>query len=71
MRSRTPRSNNQSTDLKDSNANVLVTVATAKFAAQAIKKVGEIGRKPADHFEMVRLPGAFWEWAWRRATGRT
>ena len=33
-------------DLKGSGANVLVTVATPKFAAQSIKKVAELGWKP-------------------------
>jgi branched-chain amino acid transport system substrate-binding protein len=32
--------------LKSANADVLVTFATPKFAAQAIKKVGELGWKP-------------------------
>src|SRR5262245_35094941 len=44
-----PTVDNQIIQLKASGANVLVNVATAKFAAQAIKRVGELGWKPAHY----------------------
>ncbi|MBS0517746.1 MAG: ABC transporter substrate-binding protein, partial [Proteobacteria bacterium] len=41
--------------LKDSGANVFFNIATPKFAAQAIRKAGEIGWKPAQYLNNVSV----------------
>ena len=45
-----PTVDSQIVSLQSSGADALVTVATPKFAAQAIKKVAEIGWHPAPHY---------------------
>ena len=52
-RSQNPTVDSQTTQLKGSDANVLVNIATAKFAAQAIRKVGELGWRPAHYLSYV------------------
>lgn len=48
-----PTVDSQIIQLKGSGANVLVNIATAKFAAQAIRKAAEIGWKPAHYLSYV------------------
>jgi branched-chain amino acid transport system substrate-binding protein len=48
-----PTVDNQIIQLKNSGANVFFNIATPKFAAQAIKKVGELGWKPAQYVNNV------------------
>ncbi len=45
-----PTVDSQIVTLQTSGADALLTVATPKFAAQAIKKVAEIGWRPAQHY---------------------
>ena len=45
-----PTVDSQILTLKGSGADAMLTAATPKFAAQAIKKVAEIGWKPAQHY---------------------
>ena len=45
-----PTVDSQVVTLQGSGADALLTVATPKFAAQAIKKVAEIGWRPAQHY---------------------
>jgi branched-chain amino acid transport system substrate-binding protein len=45
-----PTVDSQIVSLQASGANALLTVATPKFAAQAIRKVAEIGWKPDQHY---------------------
>ena len=45
-----PTVDSQIVTLQNSGADALLTVATPKFAAQAIKKVAEIGWRPAQHY---------------------
>ncbi len=48
-----PTVDSQVIQLKDSGANVFFNIATPKFAAQAIRKAGEIGWKPAQYLNNV------------------
>jgi branched-chain amino acid transport system substrate-binding protein len=48
-----PVVDSQIIQLKGSGANVFVNIATAKFAAQAIKKAGEIGWRPVHYVSYV------------------
>jgi branched-chain amino acid transport system substrate-binding protein len=48
-----PTVDNQIIQLKNSGANVFFNIATPKFAAQAIKKDGELGWKPAQYVNNV------------------
>ncbi|SKA21967.1 amino acid/amide ABC transporter substrate-binding protein, HAAT family (TC 3.A.1.4.-) [Enhydrobacter aerosaccus] len=48
-----PTVDSQIIQLKDSGANVFFNIATPKFAAQAIRKAGEIGWKPAQYLNNV------------------
>jgi len=50
-----PTVDSQIIQLKDSGANVFFNVATPKFAAQAIRKVGELGWKPAQYLTNVSI----------------
>jgi branched-chain amino acid transport system substrate-binding protein len=50
-----PTVDSQIVALQASGANVLVTAATPKFAAQAIRKVGDIGWKPAQFLTNVSV----------------
>ena len=53
MRSPIPPSIQQILQLRNSGANVFFNVTTPKFAAQAIKKVAEIGWKPVHYLVSV------------------
>ena len=53
-----PTVNSQIVKLKASGADIFFNVATPKFAAQAIKKVAEIGWKPFRSSTTSRLPSA-------------
>jgi branched-chain amino acid transport system substrate-binding protein len=48
-----PTVDSQIIQLKDTGANVFFNISTPKFAAQAIKKAGEIGWKPAHYLNGV------------------
>jgi len=48
-----PTVDSQIIQLKDSGANVFFNITTPKFAAQAIKKAGELGWKPAHYLNNV------------------
>jgi branched-chain amino acid transport system substrate-binding protein len=48
-----PTVDSQIIQLKDTGANVFFNITTPKFAAQAIKKVGELGWKPAHYLNNV------------------
>jgi branched-chain amino acid transport system substrate-binding protein len=48
-----PTVDSQIIQLKSSGANVLLNIATAKFAAQAIRRAAEIGWKPAHYLSYV------------------
>jgi branched-chain amino acid transport system substrate-binding protein len=48
-----PTVDSQIIQLKDTGANVFFNIATPKFAAQAIKKIGELGWKPAHYINNV------------------
>ncbi|MFN8990655.1 MAG: ABC transporter substrate-binding protein [Betaproteobacteria bacterium] len=48
-----PTVDSQVVDLRGSGADVLLTFATPKFAAQAIRKVGDLGWKPAHYLTVV------------------
>jgi branched-chain amino acid transport system substrate-binding protein len=48
-----PTVDSQIIQLKDSGANVLFNITTPKFAAQAIKKAGDLGWKPAHYLNNV------------------
>ncbi|MBS0521196.1 MAG: ABC transporter substrate-binding protein [Proteobacteria bacterium] len=48
-----PTVESQIIQLKDTGANVFLNIATPKFAAQAIRKVGELGWKPAQYVTNV------------------
>ena len=48
-----PTVDSQVVDLKGSGADVLLTFATPKFAAQAIRKVGDLGWKPTHYLTVV------------------
>jgi branched-chain amino acid transport system substrate-binding protein len=48
-----PTVDSQIIQLKDSGANVFFNIATPKFAAQAIKKVGDLGWKPVQYVNNV------------------
>ena len=48
-----PTVDSQIIQLKDSGANVFFNVSTPKFAAQAIRKAGELGWKPAQYLNNV------------------
>ena len=48
-----PTVDSQIIQLKGSGANVLVNIATSKFAAQAIRKAAEIGWKPTHYLSYV------------------
>jgi branched-chain amino acid transport system substrate-binding protein len=48
-----PTVDSQIIQLKDSGANVFFNIATPKFAAQAIRKVGDIGWKPVQYLNNV------------------
>src|SRR5262245_10080451 len=48
-----PTVDSQIIQLKDTGANVFFNIATPKFAAQAIKKIGELGWKPAHYLNNV------------------
>jgi branched-chain amino acid transport system substrate-binding protein len=48
-----PTVDSQIIQLKDTGANVFFNIATPKFAAQAIKKMGDIGWKPAHYVNNV------------------
>jgi branched-chain amino acid transport system substrate-binding protein len=50
-----PTVESQIIQLKESGANVFFNVATPKFAAQAIRKVGELGWKPAQYVTNVSI----------------
>ncbi len=50
-----PTVESQIIQLKDTGANVFLNVATPKFAAQAIRKVGELGWKPAHYLTNVSI----------------
>ena len=53
MKLPTRRSTSQIIQLKDTGANVFFNITTPKFAAQAIKKIGELGWKPAHYINNV------------------
>ncbi len=48
-----PTVDSQIIQLKDSGANVFFNISTPKFAAQAIRKAGELGWKPAQYLNNV------------------
>ena len=48
-----PTVDSQIIQLKDTGANVFFNISTPKFAAQAIKKMGELGWKPAHYLNNV------------------
>ena len=48
-----PTVDSQIIQLKDTGANVFFNITTPKFAAQAIKKIGELGWKPAHYINNV------------------
>jgi ABC-type branched-subunit amino acid transport system substrate-binding protein len=48
-----PTVDSQIIQLKDTGANVFFNITTPKFAAQAIKKIGELGWKPAHYLNNV------------------
>jgi ABC-type branched-subunit amino acid transport system substrate-binding protein len=48
-----PTVDSQVVDLRGSGADVLLTFATPKFAAQAIRKVGDLGWKPVHYLTVV------------------
>ena len=48
-----PTVDSQIIQLKDTGANVFLNIATPKFAAQAIRKAGDIGWKPAQYMTNV------------------
>lgn len=48
-----PTVDSQVVDLRGSGADVLLTFATPKFAAQAIRKVGDLGWKPTHYLTVV------------------
>src|SRR5262245_775106 len=48
-----PTVDSQIIQLKDTGANVFFNIATPKFAAQAIKKIGDLGWKPAHYLNNV------------------
>jgi ABC-type branched-subunit amino acid transport system substrate-binding protein len=48
-----PTVDSQIIQLKDSGANVFFNIATPKFAAQAIKKIGDLGWKPVQYVNNV------------------
>jgi branched-chain amino acid transport system substrate-binding protein len=48
-----PTVDSQIIQLKDSGANVVFNITTPKFAAQAIKKIAELGWKPAHYLNNV------------------
>ena len=48
-----PTVDSQIIQLKDSGANVFFNIATPKFAAQAMRKVGDLGWKPAQYLNNV------------------
>ncbi len=48
-----PTVDSQIIQLKDSGANVFFNISTPKFAAQAIRKIGELGWKPAQYLNNV------------------
>ena len=48
-----PTVDSQIIQLKGTDANVLVNIATAKFAAQAIRKAAELGWRPAHYLSYV------------------
>ncbi len=48
-----PTVDSQVIQLKDSGANVFFNVSTPKFAAQAIRKAGDIGWKPTQYLNNV------------------
>jgi branched-chain amino acid transport system substrate-binding protein len=48
-----PTVDSQVIQLKDSGANVFFNIATPKFAAQAMRKAGDIGWKPAQYLNNV------------------
>jgi branched-chain amino acid transport system substrate-binding protein len=48
-----PTVDSQVIQLKDSGANVFFNISTPKFAAQAIRKAGELGWKPAQYLNNV------------------
>jgi branched-chain amino acid transport system substrate-binding protein len=48
-----PTVDSQIIELKDSGANVFFNISTPKFAAQAIRKSGELGWKPAQYLNNV------------------
>jgi branched-chain amino acid transport system substrate-binding protein len=50
-----PTVDSQMIQLKNSGANVFFNITTPKFAAQAIKKAGEIGWKPAHYLNNVSV----------------
>ncbi len=50
-----PTVDSQIIQLKDSGANAFFNIATPKFAAQAIRKVGELGWKPAQYLNNVSV----------------
>jgi branched-chain amino acid transport system substrate-binding protein len=51
-----PTVDSQVIQLKDSGANVFFNIATPKFAAQAMRKAGDIGWKPIVHGNSLGLP---------------
>ena len=48
-----PTVDSQVIQLKDSGANVFFNISTPKFAAQAMRKAGDIGWKPAQYLNNV------------------
>ena len=53
-----PTVDSQVIQLKDSGANVFFNISTPKFAAQAMRKAGDIGWKPAQYLKNVSSSGA-------------